>query len=179
VSPVERIDPARPFVPVRIAVVVVSDTRTIETDTAGLLLADRLVGAGHVLVGREVIPDDRGRLEVRFRELIADPGVDIVLATGGTGITGRDVTPDALRAVWDKEIPGFGELFRYLSYASIGTSTMQSRATACVAGCTLLFALPGSRGACEDAWDGILRHQLDSRHRPCNLVELLPRLAER
>lgn len=175
----ERLDPTRPFVPVGIAVLVVSDTRTLDTDTAGALLAERLVAAGHRLVVREVVRDDLDALRARLQAFVDDPQVDVVLATGGTGITGRDVTPDAMRAVWQKEIPGFGELFRWLSYASIGTSTMQSRATAGVAGGTLLFALPGSKGACQDAWEGILRHQLDSRHLPCNLVELLPRLQER
>lgn len=172
-------DPDPVPVPVRAVVLTVSDTRTLETDTSGAYLAERLREAGHQVVERCIARDDREPLESLLRAWVARGDVDVVLCTGGTGITGRDVTPEALAAVWDKEIPGFGELFRWLSYQTVGTSTMQSRATAGVAGRTLLFALPGSRGAVKDAWEGILRHQLDSRHRPCNLVELLPRLRER
>lgn len=172
------IDPQRPFIPVHIAVLTISDTRTPETDTSGALLALRATTAGHRVVDKRIIPDDRAQLEPVLRELIANPGVDVVLATGGTGITGRDITPEAFRAVIDKDIPGFGELFRQLSYASIGTSTVQSRALAGVANGTYLFALPGSTGACRDAWDQILAFQLDNRFRPCNFVELLPRLRE-
>ena len=172
------IDPKRPFIPVHIAVLTISDTRTPETDTSGALLVERATTAGHRVVDKRIIPDDRAQLEPVLRELIANPGVDVVLATGGTGITGRDITPEAFRAVIDKDIPGFGELFRQLSYASIGTSTIQSRALAGVANGTYLFALPGSTGACRDAWDQILAFQLDNRFRPCNFVELLPRLRE-
>lgn len=172
------IDPQRPFIPVHIAVLTISDTRTPETDTSGALLVERATTAGHRVVDKRIIPDDRAQLEPVLRELIANPGVDVVLATGGTGITGRDITPEAFRAVIDKDIPGFGELFRQLSYASIGTSTIQSRALAGVANGTYLFALPGSTGACRDAWDQILAFQLDNRFRPCNFVELLPRLRE-
>jgi molybdenum cofactor biosynthesis protein B len=167
------------FVPVRILVLVVSDTRTLDTDVSGAWLADAVTEAGHTLVDRRIVTDDRDGLEACLRELVADDGIDVVLATGGTGITGRDNTPDALEAVCDKHIPGFGELFRWLSYQTIGTSTVQSRATAGVADRTLLFALPGSRGAVKDAWNGILSQQLDARHKPCNFVQLLPRLGRR
>lgn len=173
------IDPTRTFRPVRIAILTVSDTRTEADDRSGDTLVELATGAGHHVVERSIVPDDQPRIEAALRRLIDDPGVEVVLATGGTGLTGRDVTPEAFRAVVEKEIPGFGELFRYLSYQSVGTSTMQSRATAGVAGGTYLFALPGSPGACRDAWTGILEAQLDSRHRPCNLTELLPRLRER
>lgn len=172
------IDETRAFVPVRIAVLTVSDTRTEETDKSGQLLVERAQEAGHTLVAKVIVPDDRESIERQLRAWIADPTVDVVIATGGTGITGRDITPEAFHACYDKEIPGFGELFRWISFESIGTSTIQSRATAGVAGGTLLFALPGSTGACRDAWDRILVHQLDARYRPCNFVELLPRLAE-
>lgn len=172
------IDESRPFIPVHIAVLTISDTRTEADDSSGRLLIERATKAGHHVVARRIIPDEQARIEAALRELIADPKVDIVLATGGTGVTGRDVTPEAFRAVIEKDIPGFGELFRYLSYASIGTSTIQSRALAGVAQGTYLFALPGSTGACRDAWDQILAFQLDNRYRPCNFVELLPRLRE-
>lgn len=172
------IDPSRPFVPVHIAVLTVSDTRVAATDRSGDTLAARVEAAGHRLVARAIVPDDRAAIEAALRAHIADPGVDVVLLTGGTGLTGRDVTPEAVHAVMDKEIPGFGELFRHLSYARIGTSTIQSRALGAVAGGTYLFALPGSPGACADAWDDILVHQLDARYRPCNFVEIMPRLME-
>ena len=172
------IDESRPFVPVQIAVVTVSDTRTEADDRSGQVLVDRATEAGHRVVARHIVPDDRAGIEALLRRLVDDPQVDVVIATGGTGVTGRDVTPEAFAAVYDKEIPGFGELFRWLSFESIGTSTIQSRATAGVAKGTYLFALPGSTGACKDGWDGILRHQLDSRYRPCNFVELMPRLRE-
>lgn len=167
------------FVAVRILVLVVSDTRTLDTDRSGAWLAEALVEAGHTLVARRMVSDDPAALEQELRALVADDGVDVVLATGGTGITGRDNTPDVLELVCDKHIPGFGELFRWLSYQTIGTSTIQSRASAGVADRTLLFALPGSRGAVADAWNGILKQQLDVRHRPCNFVQLLPRLGRR
>lgn len=172
------IDEGRELVPVHIAVLTVSDTRTEADDRSGQLLVDRATEAGHRVVTRRIVPDDRAVLERTLREIIADPQVDVVIATGGTGVTGRDVTPEAFHAVYDKAIPGFGELFRWLSFQQIGTSTIQSRATAGVAQGTYLFALPGSTGACKDGWDQILRHQLDSRYRPCNFVELMPRLNE-
>ena len=173
------IDPNRPFIPVRIAILTVSDTRTEADDTSGQLLAERAAAAGHNVVARGIVPDDRAQIERQLRAHCADPNVDVVIATGGTGITGRDVTPEAFAAVIEKEIPGFGELFRWLSYRTIGTSTIQSRALAGVAQGTFLFALPGSTGACRDAWDQILAQQLDNRYRPCNFVELMPRLGER
>ena len=173
------IDDSRDFVPVRIAVLTVSDTRTEATDESGRILAARLVDAGHVLADKRIVIDDAALVAAQLRAWIADPEVEVVIATGGTGITGRDVTPEAFAAVWEKEIPGFGELFRWISFQKIGTSTIQSRATAGVASGTYLFALPGSKGAVKDGWDEILVHQLDARHRPCNFVELLPRLRER
>lgn len=172
------IDDSLPFHPVRIAILTISDTRTMETDKSGQVLEDRAHTAGHEVAAREIIPDEQPAIEGRLRALVADPEIDVVIATGGTGVTGRDVTPEAFHAVYEKEIPGFGELFRWLSYDKIGTSTIQSRATAGVAGGTYLFALPGSTGACKDAWDGILKNQLDSRHMPCNFVEIMPRLQE-
>lgn len=168
----------RAFAPVNIAVLTVSDSRTLATDKSGDVLQQRLTGAGHVLAARTIVPDDQSCIIDQLRNWIADSTIDVVLATGGTGVTGRDVTPEAVAAVAEKQIPGFGELFRWLSYQKIGTSTVQSRATAAVAGGTYIFALPGSPGACKDAWDGILADQLDIRHRPCNFVELIPRLRE-
>ena len=173
-----RIDESRPFLPVNIAVLTVSDTRTLENDTSGATLAARIVAAGHVLAERAIEKDEAALIAARLRGWIADPAVDVVITTGGTGITGRDVTPEAFDSVLEKTIEGFGELFRMLSYAKIGTSTMQSRAIGGVAKGTYLFALPGSTGAVKDAWDDILVWQLDNRHRPCNLVELMPRLQE-
>ena len=173
-----RIDESRPFLAVQIAVVTVSDTRSLKEDKSGQVLEDMITADGHKVVGREVIRDEAERLAARLRELIADPKVDVVITTGGTGVTGRDVTPEAFKAVLEKEIEGFGELFRWLSYQKVGTSTIQSRALGGVAGGTYLFALPGSPGAVRDGWEGILRNQLDARHRPCNLVELMPRLQE-
>ena len=173
-----RIDESRPFLPVGIAVLTVSDTRTAETDTSGNTLAARIEAAGHRVVERAIERDEADRIEAVLRRWIADPAVDAVITTGGTGITGRDVTPEAFERVLEKRIEGFGELFRMLSYQKIGTSTIQSRAIGGVAGGTYLFALPGSTGAVKDAWDDILVWQLDSRHRPCNLVELMPRLQE-
>ena len=172
------IDESRPFVPCQIAILTVSDSRTEETDTSGQTLIDRARAAGHQVVGRRIVPDDEDTIVAALEAWIADPEVDVVIATGGTGVTGRDVTPEAFQRVYDKEIPGFGELFRRLSEAKIGTSAIQSRATAGVASGTYLFALPGSTGACKDGWDGILAFQLDIRHRPCNFVELMPRLLE-
>ena len=172
------IDESRRFIPVSIAVLTVSDTRTTADDRSGDTLAERVVQAGHQVGARAIDQDDAGLIEARLRGWIADPSIDVVITTGGTGITGRDVTPEAFNRVLEKHIEGFGELFRMLSYQKIGTSTIQSRALAGVAGGTYLFALPGSTGAVRDAWDDILVWQLDSRHRPCNLVELMPRLQE-
>jgi molybdenum cofactor biosynthesis protein B len=169
----------RHFIPVNVAVLTVSDTRTIETDKSGAGIVKALEGAGHVVVHRRILPDDQGRLREAFSEWIADATVDVVIATGGTGITGRDVTPEALAPLVTKAIPGFGELFRHLSYADIGTSTIQSRAEGALCGTTLMFLLPGSTGAVELALSKILLPQLDARTRPCNFVELMPRLAER
>jgi len=172
------IDPARRFIPVRIAVLTVSDTRDASTDTSGDTLAARVTAAGHVVAARAIDRDDAGSIEARLRGWIADPEIDVVITTGGTGITGRDVTPEAFDRVLEKRIEGFGELFRMLSFQKIGSSTIQSRAIGGVAGGTYLFALPGSTGAVKDGWDDILVWQLDNRHRPCNLVELMPRLQE-
>lgn len=167
------------FLPVRIAVLTVSDTRSLADDRSGDTLVARLSEAGHVLADRRVVRDDVAMIVAVLNGWIDDTGVDCVITTGGTGVTGRDVTPEAIERVADKMIPGFGELFRWLSFQTIGTSTVQSRACACVARGTYIFALPGSTGAVKDGWDGILRDQLDSRHRPCNFVELMPRLMER
>ena len=168
----------RDFLPVNIAVLTVSDSRTLADDKSGDTLADRITGAGHVVVDRDIVKDDIPSIVQRLQEWIGNDDVDVVISTGGTGVTGRDVTPEAFQEVYEKEIPGFGELFRMLSFDKIGTSTIQSRATAGVAGGTYLFALPGSPGACKDAWDDILIHQLDYRFKPCNFVELMSRLTE-
>ena len=173
------IDETIPFAAINIAVMTVSDTRTEETDRSGATLAERLETAGHCLAEKRIVPDDRAAIEAQLRRWIDDPEVDAVIATGGTGVTGRDVTPEAFEAVFEKDIPGFGELFRMISFDKIGSSTIQSRAVAGVAGGTYLFAVPGSTGACRDAWDEILVYQLDIRHKPCNFVELMPRLNER
>jgi molybdenum cofactor biosynthesis protein B len=173
-----RIDESRGFVPVRIAVLTVSDTRGLADDRSGDTLVERLTAAGHVLADRAIVRDEQPEIEARLRAWIADPAVDAVISTGGTGLTGRDVTVEAHEAVYEKAIPGFGTLFTMLSYEKVGTSAIQSRACAGVAGGTYLFALPGSPGACRDAWDGILAAQLDYRHRPCNFVEIMPRLEE-
>jgi molybdenum cofactor biosynthesis protein B len=172
------IDESRRFLPVRIAVLTVSDTRSAADDTSGDTLVARLTGAGHSLAARSIVPDDVPVLVAQLNSWIDDPGIDCIITTGGTGVTGRDVTPEALAKVQEKEIPGFGELFRWLSFQTIGTSTIQSRACAGVARGTYIFCLPGSTGAVKDGWDGILKDQLDSRHRPCNFVELMPRLRE-
>lgn len=172
------VDEDREFVPVRIAVLTVSDTRTEETDVSGRLLLERAEAAGHRVVQKRILPDDLDALAQQLRAWVDDGEVDVVIATGGTGVTGRDVTPEAFHAVYEKEISGFGEIFRWISFQKIGTSTIQSRATAGVAKGTYLFALPGSTGAVKDGWDQILVHQLDARYRPCNFVELLPRLQE-
>ncbi|NKB48141.1 MAG: molybdenum cofactor biosynthesis protein B [Alphaproteobacteria bacterium] len=166
------------FQPLNIAVLTVSDTRTQADDTSGDVLETRLTEGGHHLADRTIVRDDIGAIAGQFQKWIDDPSVDVVISTGGTGVTGRDVTPEALARVADKHIPGFGEMFRWLSYQKIGTSTVQSRADAAVAGGTYIFVLPGSPGACRDGWDDILADQLDIRHRPCNFAELLPRLIE-
>lgn len=168
----------RTFLPVRIAILTVSDTRTLADDRSGDTLVQRLGDAGHVLADRDIVKDEAGLIETRLRAWIDDPEIDCVISTGGTGVTGRDVTPEAFARVMEKDIPGFGELFRWISYQKIGTSTIQSRAVAGVAKGTYLFALPGSTGACRDAWDEIFQHQLDYRFMPCNFVELMPRLQE-
>jgi molybdopterin adenylyltransferase len=172
------VDPDRTFKPINIAVLTVSDTRTTADDTSGDLLAERILAAGHRLAERTIVRDDAALVASQLDSWIDDPAIDAVITTGGTGLTGRDVTPEALDRIKDKDIPGFGELFRWLSYRSIGTSTVQSRACAIVARGTYVFALPGSNGAVKDGWDGILAEQLDSRNRPCNFVELMPRLRE-
>jgi len=172
------VDPERLFKPINIAVLTVSDTRGPEDDTSGDILVERIKAAGHKLAGRAIEVDDANRVASRLNNWIDDPAVDAVITTGGTGLTGRDVTPEALDRVKDKDIPGFGEIFRLVSYRSIGTSTVQSRACAVVARGTYIFALPGSNGAVKDGWDGLLAEQLDSRNRPCNFVELMPRLCE-
>jgi molybdenum cofactor biosynthesis protein B len=172
------IDESLKFLPVRIAVLTVSDTRSLAEDRSGDMLVERLTAAGHILADRTILRDDQDDIIARFHYWIDDPEVDCIISTGGTGVTGRDITPEAVERVCDKLIPGFGELFRWLSFAHIGTSTIQSRACAGVARGTYIFALPGSTGAVKDGWDQILASQLDSRHRPCNFVELMPRLRE-
>jgi molybdenum cofactor biosynthesis protein B len=173
------IDESLAFVPLNIAVATVSDTRVAATDRSGDTLVELLQGAGHALAARAIVRDEVPALVAQFTAWIDDPGVDVIISTGGTGVTGRDVTPEALDAVAEKHIPGFGELFRWLSFQSIGTSTIQSRACAGLARGTYIFCLPGSTGAVKDGWNGILATQLDARHRPCNFVELIPRLRER
>jgi molybdopterin adenylyltransferase len=173
-----RIDPDRPFLPVRFAVLTVSDTRSAADDRSGDTLAERITGAGHSLGARDICRDDRADIVARLRGWIAAPGIDVILTTGGTGLTGRDVTVEAHRDVYEKEIEAFGTVFTWVSLQKIGTSAVQSRACAGVAGGTYLFALPGSPSACRDAWDEILSLQFDYRHRPCNFVEIMPRLDE-
>ena len=173
-----RIDETKDFIPVRIAVLTVSDTRTLAEDKSGDTLVDRLTEAGHLLAARAIVQDDRTTIAARLRQWIADPAIDVILSTGGTGLTGRDVTVEAHRDVYEKEIEAFGTIFTIVSMQKIGTSAVQSRATGGVAGGKYLFALPGSPGACRDAWDEILKAQLDYRHRPCNFVEIMPRLEE-
>jgi len=172
------IDDSRPFKPVRIALLTISDSRSAADDRSGDTLEQLLAEAGHILAARAIIKDEADLIVSRLHNWIDDPEVDVVITTGGTGLTGRDVTPQALHRLDGKDIPGFGELFRWLSYQKIGTSTIQSRACAIVARGTYIFALPGSTGAVKDAWEGILATQLDSRYRPCNFVELMPRLTE-
>ncbi len=173
-----KIDESLPFKPMRIAVLSVSDTRTLEDDKSGAALAGMLTAEGHVLAERAVVKDDVAHIRAKVSGWIASPEVDCIITTGGTGLTGRDVTPEAVRPLIDKEIDGFAVLMHLLSYEKVGTSTMQSRSLGGVAGGTYVFCLPGSPGACKDAWNGILKFQLDFRHRPCNLVEIMPRLRE-
>jgi molybdenum cofactor biosynthesis protein B len=173
------IDESRAFKPINIALLTVSDTRGPDEDTSGDILAERIRSAGHQLAARTILRDDADAIEALFNQWIDDPAIDAVVSTGGTGLTGRDVTPEAMDRVKEKAIEGFGELFRWISYQTIGTSTVQSRACAAVARGTYLFALPGSNGAVRDGWDRILAEQLDSRNRPCNFVELMPRLREK
>jgi molybdenum cofactor biosynthesis protein B len=168
----------RQFLPVGIAVLTVSDTRSLADDRSGDTLAARIVEAGHRLAARDVVTDDVEKIRSIVRNWIAAPEIDVIITTGGTGLTGRDVTPEALEPLFEKRMDGFSEVFHRISYDNIGTSTIQSRATAGVAGATFIFVLPGSPGACRDAWDGILKAQLDYRHRPCNFVEIMPRLDE-
>ena len=173
-----RIDESREFLPVRIAVLTVSDSRSLAEDRSGQVLVDRLLADGHLLADRKIVRDERAEIAALLRDWIADKSVDVVISTGGTGLTGRDVTVEAHRDVYEKEIDAFGTVFTMISMEKIGTSAVQSRATGGVAGGTYLFALPGSPGACKDAWDGLLQAQLDIRHRPCNFVEMMPRLDE-
>ena len=173
-----RIDTSLEFLPVRIAVLTVSDSRGLGQDTSGQILVDRIEAAGHILADRKLLPDERAEIAAQLRAWSADPAIDVVLTTGGTGLTGRDVTVEAHRDVYEKEIEAFGTVFTIVSMKKIGTSAVQSRATGGVCQGTYLFALPGSPGACKDAWDEILAFQLDIRHRPCNFVEILPRLSE-
>jgi molybdenum cofactor biosynthesis protein B len=172
------IDDTLPFISLGMAVLTVSDTRLLEDDTSGTTLAERITNAGHRLADRAIVSDDVEAIRSRVQVWIADPAVDVVITTGGTGFTGRDVTPEAIEPLFDKRMEGFSAVFHRISYDKIGTSTIQSRATAGVAGTTFIFVLPGSPGACKDAWDGILANQLDYRHRPCNFVEIMPRLDE-
>lgn len=169
---------ARAFIPLNIAVLTVSDTRALADDKSGTTLADRLTAAGHRLAARDIVTDDIDAIRAKLKAWIADPGVDVVITTGGTGFTGRDVTPEAVEPLFEKRMDGFSIAFHMLSHAKIGMSTIQSRATAGVAGATFIFCLPGSPGACKDGWDGILAHQLDYRTKPCNFVEIMPRLDE-
>jgi|SRR3954447_3814560 len=172
------LDPNLPFVPLAIAVLTVSDTRLLADDKSGDTLVDRLTKAGHRLAARAIVPDEVAAIRAQVQDWIADAGVDVIITTGGTGFTGRDVTPEAIEPLFEKRMDGFSAIFHRISYDKIGTSTLQSRATGGVAGATYIFVLPGSPGACKDAWDGILATQLDYRHRPCNFVEIMPRLDE-
>lgn len=172
------IDESRSFIPLNIAVLTVSDTRELADDKSGTTLVERIEAAGHKLAARAIVTDDVDKIRAQVKAWIADPGVDVVISTGGTGFTGRDVTPEALEPLFEKRMDGFATLFLMISHAKIGTSAIQTRATAGVAGATYIFCVPGSPGACKDAWDGILAHQLDYRYRPCNFVEIMPRLDE-
>lgn len=172
------IDETREFIPIKIAVLTVSDSRTLEDDKSGLTLANRIKDAGHILSDRNIVTDDKELIAACVRSWSEDPSIDVVITTGGTGFTGRDATPDALEPIFEKRMDGFSHLFHSISKDIIGTSTIQSRATAGLLNATFVFVLPGSPGACKDAWDGILKHQLDYRHKPCNFVEIMPRLDE-
>jgi molybdenum cofactor biosynthesis protein B len=172
------IDETRQFIPLRIAVLTVSDTRSLEDDKSGTTLVERITKAGHALAARAIVTDDVEKIRIQVKAWIADPGVDVIISTGGTGFTGRDVTPEAVEPLFEKRMEGFSTLFLMVSYGKIGTSAIQTRATAGVAGATYIFCVPGSPGACKDAWDDILVHQLDYRYRPCNFVEIMPRLDE-
>jgi molybdenum cofactor biosynthesis protein B len=172
------LDQSRQFVPLKIAVLTVSDTRELADDKSGATLAERIEKAGHAVWARAIVPDDVEKIRAQMRSWIADPAIDVVISTGGTGFTGRDVTPEAVEPLFEKKMEGFATLFLMVSHAKIGTSAIQTRATAGVAGATYIFCLPGSPGACRDAWDEILVHQLDYRYRPCNFVEIMPRLDE-
>ena len=173
-----KLDPDIAFRPLRVAVLTVSDTRDAESDTSGKLLAGRVARDGHLLAARRIVKDDIGEIRTQMKAWIADPEIDVVISTGGTGLTGRDVTPEAIQPLFDKAIEGFETVWHMTSFQSVGLSTMQSRACAGLAKGTLIFALPGSNGACKDGWDKLIRWQLDSRHRPCNLAELIPRFTE-
>lgn len=166
------------FLPLNIAILTVSDTRTLENDTSGQILVDRLCDGGHILAARAIVRDEKDKLSAQLTEWINDENIQVIISTGGTGLTGRDITPEVFHSLYDKEIEGFGEMFRLTSYKIIGTSTVQSRATGGVANGTYMFALPGSNGACKDGWDNILKEQLDIRFRPCNFAEMMPRLIE-
>ena len=173
-----RIDPARTFTPLGIAVLTISDSREAATDTSGDLLAELIVAAGHRLAARALVRDSKPHIQQQVRGWIDDRDVDVIISTGGTGLTGRDVTPEAVRELFDKELEGFAVLWHLASYETVGVSTMQSRACAGIAGGTVIYALPGSNGACRDGWDRLIRPQLDSRHRPCSIVEVIPRFQE-
>ena len=174
-----KLAPGIAFTPLHVAVMTVSDTRDEESDTSGKVLAERVARDGHVLAARAWVKDDKNDIQAQLKRWIADPKIDVVVSTGGTGLTGRDVTPEAIRPLFDKAIEGFETVWHMTSFASVGLSTIQSRACAGIAGNTMIFALPGSNGACKDGWDKIIRWQLDNRFRPCNLVELMPRFQER
>ena len=175
----QKLDNTRPFVPTNIAILTVSDSRTEDNDKSGEYLLKSLVSAGHYCIEKKIVTDDVDKIILLFNKWINNKNIDVIITTGGTGITGRDVTPEAIEKVQEKYIPGFGEVFRLISYEKIGSSTIQSRAVACIANATFIFSLPGSPGACKDAWENILVFQLDNRNRPCNLVELMPRLLEK
>jgi molybdopterin adenylyltransferase len=178
-APGGKLDESLQLIPVRVAVLTVSDTRDEESDTSGHVLAERVTGAGHVLAGRALVADDRRHIRRQVMDWVASGDVDVILTTGGTGLTGRDVTPEALEPLFDKRIDGFSAVFHLVSYQSVGLSTLQSRATAGLIGGVFVFCMPGSNGAVKDGWDKVISHQLDSRHKPCNMVELMPRLNEK
>jgi len=178
-TPGGRIDPARAFTPLAIAVLTISDSRDAASDTSGDLLAERIGAAGHRLGARTLVGDDKSLIQTQLRRWIDDPAIDVIVTTGGTGLTGRDVTPEAVRELFDKELEGFNVLWHLISYETVGVSTLQSRACAGLAGGTVIYALPGSNGACRDGWDRLIQPQLDSRHRPCSIVEVMPRFQER